>query len=220
MIAEQAPRFQTAEIHASKDIRESRGRFLPNGDVAVLNTTLKELIAVAYEAQEGTIAGVSGWMESEHYDLIAKAPPNTAMNTVRLMLRPLLAERFKLTVHTEQRTMPVLALVVAKPSSALRPSSASGTQSCAWAANATERQCRNLTMPDLALQLPVWARTKLGRPVVDVTGLKGAYDFTLNWKSDTNVPQALNQIGLKLEERQHAVPVIVVDRAERIGAGK
>jgi uncharacterized protein (TIGR03435 family) len=218
--AQQPPRFQTADIHLSKDVRESRGRFLPGGDVAVLNTTLKELITVAYEAQEGTLIGVSGWMETEHYDLIAKAPPNTPMNTLRLMLRPLLAERFQLAVHTEQRAMPVLALVVAKPSPRLRPSARTGAQRCSWLPAVAERECVNLTMSDLALQLPIWGLSKLGRPVVDLTGLKGAYDFNLNWKVDTTVPQALDQIGLKLEERQHAVPVIVVDRAVRPGAGK
>jgi uncharacterized protein (TIGR03435 family) len=223
-MAQQTPRFMTAEIRVSREIRESRGRFLPNGDVAVLNTTLKELIAVAYEAQEGTIAGVSGWMESEHYDLIAKAPPNTPMNTLRLMLRPLLSERFKLATHTEQRTMPVLALVAAKPSARLRASATPGAQSCRWVGDApqnTQRECRNLTMADLALQLPAWNKSKLGRPVVDSTGLKGPYDFTLNWREPgTTLTEALDQIGLKLTQRQQAIPVIVVDHAERIGAGK
>jgi uncharacterized protein (TIGR03435 family) len=220
----QPPRFQSADIHLSKDIRESRGRFLPNGDVAVLNTTLKELITVAYEAQEGTIAGVSGWMETEHYDLIAKAPPNTPMNTLRLMLRPLVAERFQLVVHTEQRVMPVLALVVAKRAATLKPSAIAGSETCRWTGTAPDhlqRECRYLTMADLALQLPAWTKTKLSRPVVDLSGLKGAYDFTLNWREPgTTVPDALDQIGLKLEERQHAMPVIVVDRAVRPGAGK
>jgi uncharacterized protein (TIGR03435 family) len=213
------PRFETAEIRPSKDVRESRGRFLPNGDVAVLNTTLKELITVAYEAQEGTVVGASGWMASDHYDLIAKAPANTPMNTLRLMLRPLLADRFKLSVHTENRVMPVLAVVVAKPSPKLRPSAGSGPQSCAWLSSVAGRECRNLTMSDLALQLPIWGLTKVGRPVVDLTGLKGAYDFTLDWKTNTTVPEALDQIGLRLEQRQAAVPVVVIDRAERIGAG-
>jgi uncharacterized protein (TIGR03435 family) len=224
LTAQSTPHFETAEIHLSKDVRESRGRFLPNGDVAVLNTTLKELITVAYQAQEGTIAGVSGWMETEHYDLIAKAPPNTPMNTLRLMLQPVLAERFQLAVHTEQRMMPVLALVVAQRVATLKPSPVAGSEACSWTGAAPDhlqRECRNLTMADLALQLPTWAKTKLSRPVVDLTGLKGTYDFTLNWREPgTTVPEALAQIGLKLEERQHAMPVIVVDRALRPGAGK
>jgi uncharacterized protein (TIGR03435 family) len=223
-IAQHTPRFLTAEIRLSKEIRESRGRFLPSGDVAVLNATLKELVTVAYEAQEGTIAGTSGWMESEHYDLIAKAPPNTPMNTLRMMLRPLLADRFKLGVHAEQRTMPVLALMVSKPSSRLRASAGPGAQTCRWVGDAprsTQRECRNLTMADLALQLPAWNKSKLGRPVVDSTGLKGPYDFRLNWREPgTALTEALDQIGLKLTERQQPIAVIVVDHAERIGAGK
>src|SRR5215831_17068444 len=99
-----APRFVTAGIRPSKEIRESRGRFLPNGDVAVLNTTLKELITVAYSLQDNMIAGGPPWIAIDHYDLIAKAPPNTPMDTLRLMLRALLAEKFKLAVHTENRS--------------------------------------------------------------------------------------------------------------------
>jgi uncharacterized protein (TIGR03435 family) len=221
LAAQPAPRFSSAEIRPSNDIRESRGRFLPNGDVAVLNTTLKELIAVAYEAQEGTIAGTSGWTETEHYDLIAKAPPNTPMNTVRLMLRPLLGERFQLAVHTERRVQLVLALVVAKRVATLKPPATPGTQSCRWTGappDRLQRECRNLTMADLALQLPAWTKTKLGHPVVDSTGLPGAYDFTLSWREPgTTITEALDQLGLKLEERRTAVPVVVVDRAVKPG---
>lgn len=208
-----APRFVTAEIRPSKEIRESRGRFLPNGDVAVLNTTLKELITVAYSLQDNMIAGGPPWIAIDHYDLIAKAPPNTPMDTLRLMLRSLVAERFKLTVHTENRTMPVYALVVAKSPPMLAPARG-GAQDCRW--TGSNRECRNLTMADLALQLPAWSKTKLDRPVVDLTGLKGAYDFTTVWKdAGTTVPDALAQLGLKLDPRTHAVPVVVVDRAIR-----
>lgn len=214
-LAQAPPRFLTAEIHPSNNLRESRGRFLPNGDVAVLNTTLKELITVAYEAQEGTVVGATAWMETEHYDLIAKAPPNTPMNMLRLMLRPLLAEQFKLAVHSEQRTRPVLALLVAKRSAVLKPSVSAGSESCSWTnAGTGDLACRNLTMADVALQLPGWARLKLPRPLVDRTGLSGAYDFHLTLR-ERGTDTILDQLGLKLEERQQSIPVIVVDRAER-----
>ena len=206
------PRFLTAEIHPSKDIRESRGRFLPNGDVAVLNTTLKELITVAYSLQDNMIAGGPPWVATDHYDLIAKAPPSTPMDLLRLMLRSLLAERFKLAVHTENRTVPVYALVIAKSPpmlAAARPGG--GAQDCRW--NGANRECRNLTMADLALQLPAWSKSKLDRPVVDLTGLKGAYDFTTVWKDGATASDAVAQLGLKLDPRTHAVPVIVIDRA-------
>jgi uncharacterized protein (TIGR03435 family) len=213
--AQPSPRFLSAEIHPTKNLRESRGRFLPNGDVAVLNTTLKELITVAYEAQEGTVFGASGWMETEHYDLTAKAPPNTPMNTLRLMLRPLLAEQFHLAVHSEQRTIPVLALALTKRSPMLKPSAAAGQENCAWSnPGAGELTCRNLTMADVTLQLPTWAKTKLPRPVIDRTGLSGRYDFHLTLR-EGGISPVLDQLGLKLEERQQAIPVIVVDRADR-----
>jgi uncharacterized protein (TIGR03435 family) len=214
-VAAQTPQFLTADIHATTNIRETRGRSLPNGDIAVLNTTLKDLVTVAYEAQEGTVVGASGWMASEHYDLIAKAPPGTSMDTVRLMLRPLLAERFRLAVHVEPRMTTVLALVVAHPSAALRKSSTPGAPVCTVLSGAVGRQCSNLTMAELARQLAIWPGTKASLPIVDRTGLDGGYDFQV-----IEGPAKLDPLGLKLEQRRQPIPVVVIDHAEPIRAGK
>src|SRR5262249_52145144 len=135
--------------------------------------------------------------------------------------RPLLAERFQLSVHAEERAMPALALVVARRSPVLKRAATSGPQTCRWTGappDHLQRECHNLTMADLALQLPTWTKTKLGRPILDSTALSGAYDFTLNWSEPgTSITDALDQLGLKLEERRSPVPVIVVDRAVRPG---
>src|SRR5262249_31940492 len=111
----------------------------------------------------------------------------------------------------ETRTRRLCGLGGARTPPMLAPARG-GAQDCRW--TGSNRECRNLTMADLALQLPAWSKTKLDRPVVDLTGLKGAYDFTTVWKdAGTTVPDALAQLGLKLDPRTHAVPVVVVEGA-------
>jgi uncharacterized protein (TIGR03435 family) len=95
-------------------------------------------------------------------------------------------------------------------------------------------------MADLAMQLPGWGRARIDRPVVDLTGIKGPYDFTLQWtmpnggrgdgpradgapaapaEPGTTIFAALDQVGLKLEARKHPMSVIFVDHAERDPTG-
>jgi uncharacterized protein (TIGR03435 family) len=98
--------------------------------------------------------------------------------------------------------------------------------------------CRNTTMAQLADRLPNVAQAYFKLPLVDLTGLKGAYDFTLTWRpknprSDNRGPDVNGQatappggltifeaierqLGLKVEERKHPMPVILVARAEKL----
>ena len=88
--------------------------------------------------------------------------------------------------------------------------------------------CRAITIAGLASRLSGSA-FKLGRPVVDMTGIKGAYDFTLKWSSDAaladgstspSIFTALQeQLGLRLEARKTAFSILVVDRMERTPTG-
>lgn len=60
------------------------------------------LIIGAYSVQEDMISGLPEWAETEHYDIVAKAPENTPVPRLILMLRPLLAERFHFQMHEEE----------------------------------------------------------------------------------------------------------------------
>lgn len=60
------------------------------------------------------VSGGPGWLDSNRFDIVAKAEDDVPLNQKRLMLRTLLAERFKLTVHTETRELPIYALVMAR----------------------------------------------------------------------------------------------------------
>jgi uncharacterized protein (TIGR03435 family) len=90
------------------------GRFLAS------NISLLDYIRFAYKLTDGQIeilqANAPKWMATTRFDIEAKSEiPNPTKDQMRLMMQSLLAERFKLVLHTETRQLPVLALVLAKP---------------------------------------------------------------------------------------------------------
>lgn len=232
-----APEFEVADIKLSDGTRDAKVQFLPGGRVDLPNVTVKSLIMVSYGVQENMIAGGPKWIDSDHFDIVAKAPPDTPRNALRLMLQSLLAERFKLAIHREDKPMPVYVLVVAKGGPKLQKAT-SGPQQCRWnnpGSGMIQRECHNMTMAELALSMPGWAHG-VDLPVIDLTGIEGAYDFQFEWSmpsgggdaSKAGAPvvadpggsifDAIGQIGLKLEQRKHPMSVIVVDRVERVPA--
>jgi uncharacterized protein (TIGR03435 family) len=209
-----------------------QGTILPGGQLSVRNMPLKDLIAQAYQA--GDVTGGPSWLDSDRFDILAKAAPSTSEDTLRLMLQTLLAERFKLAIHREQKVMPVYALVAAKGGFKLQAAADSGQPKCGRGPGAESLNhlvCTNFTMADLTAWLPTRiAPSAIDKPVVDLTGLKGAYDIQLDWDPQTmgrnaaadiatgaTVFDALEkQLGLKLEERRQPMPIIVIDHVERI----
>jgi uncharacterized protein (TIGR03435 family) len=153
------------------------------------------------------------------------------------MLRALLADRFKLAIHEEQRLMPVFVLIVGKSGAHLtlpagsgevtfRPGKGDGVE------GQNHIECSNVSLQDLADLLPDLSRD-FDRPVVDATGARGVYDFKLDWtpqppppKPGENSPDVAagitifenldKQYGLKLEQRKQLMPVIIVDHADRV----
>jgi len=222
------------------------GRFIAD------NTTLKFLLAYAYHVNDSQISGASGWIESEHYDIEAKRDDSAADAgrkpsryeqgvQLTLMVQSLLADRFKLTLHRETRDLPIYALVVAKNGPKLRespmqPDDEAPPNPTAVMVGPNGAQVRhsfrmngsgNLTVS--AQDLDKFAELlahQLRRPVVNRTGLKGNYDFTLQWTPDEAAPPpeasgpsiftALQeQLGLKLESQKGPVDTVVIDHVEK-----
>jgi len=139
------------------------------------------------------------------------------------MLRTLLENRFKLALHHEPKVVPVYKLVIAKSGPKLRESAADGEPACALTLNGFV--CHNLEMARFASMLSVG----MDRPVVDLTGLKGSYDFTLKSNLTTEAEKAAlsewfsaaiftdiqRQLGLQLETDKAPVDYLVVDRIEQ-----
>jgi uncharacterized protein (TIGR03435 family) len=235
------PKFETFEVATIKpmDPNAKAGRYITmqgNNHFIEKAYTLKLLIAAAYDLNPRTISGGPGWIESDHYDIVAVTPGEIrpTHDEQMSMLRSLLADRFKLTFHREEKVFSIYELAVAKNGPKLKPSTAPADDPPALISTVYPQRivmpARNATMSDFARLMQ---RAILDRPVVDKTGLTGRYDFDLEWAPDETqfggeVPAAApeapspplftaiqEQLGLRLEATKGPVAALVVDKAER-----
>ena len=236
------PEFEVAEIKVNKSGQlQMQASFLAGGQITARNIPMKLLLAQAFNVRQEYITGGPSWLESDRFDIVAKAAPSTPADTLRVMVQALLADRFKLETHTEQKVMPIYALVPAKQGPKLQPAAGTGAPSCSpnqITDGKAHRVCVNQTMADLAKTIPALAPFYFDRPVVDLTEIKGSYDVTLDWTvrppaaapglQADGIPAASDvaagstifdsvekQLGLKLESRKQPMPVIVIDHIER-----
>jgi len=203
------------------------------------NHGLNTLIAAAYNLTPQAISGGPKWVDSEHWDILAKTPGEVRPNLDEqmAMLRKLLSERFRLTFHREQKELSIYTLSVTKGGPKLKESTVSldaapeGPPPLIFQVSKTVVRLpgRYATMADLA---SVLQRSPFDRPVVDQTGLSGRYDFDLEFAPDESLwggmlsrppdsdkPglfQAIrDQLGLKLEAARGPVETLVIDQVER-----
>ena len=220
----QTPKFEAADVHVSKPGTRPDGGLL-GGRFELHGFTMLNLITSAYGINAEMVFGGPAWLDTERFDVIAKAGPKATEEGSKLMLRTLLADRFKLTVHTEPKPLPAFVLTVGKK---LLIKEATGEESDCQPK--IERPwltfvCKNMTMEEFANQVHQWANGYVDHPVVDQTGLKGRYDFTLRWTGrgalastpdSVSLFDAVNkQLGLKLEASKQPLPAMVVDSVEK-----
>jgi uncharacterized protein (TIGR03435 family) len=173
------------------------------------NLALRRMILIAYDVQDYQIAGAPGWIESEHYDLQAKAENNPSVQQMEgPMLRLLLEERFRLVLHRETRQLPAYRLSVGKTGPKLqRTKEGSCTPYATNSPPPVTRQgearptfcgfqrptmeglnrtleAKGVTMAALATNLSRAYTAALGKNVFDGTGLTGTFDFHLTWAMD------------------------------------
>jgi uncharacterized protein (TIGR03435 family) len=180
----QKPVFEVASVKVNKsgETAAHGEKSLASGRFEFINTRMSELIMWAYYVRVEYITGPS-WLNSDRFDIVAKAPPNTSLSDVRLMLRSLLADRFKLTVTQGEKVIPVFALVVGKRGPVLTPTVNSDQERCAHVPGVEGQihvDCTNMTLADLAGYLPDLAPRYIDRPVVDLTGIKGFANYALD----------------------------------------
>src|SRR5215831_16375726 len=111
--------FEVADVHVSSQhsVPDVTGGVLRNGRYTLQNATMMDLIRTAYDTEDDRIVGGPTWLESDRFDVIAKAPNGTSRDKVAEMLRALLAERFGLTVHNGTQSMQAYVLTVGKTGS-------------------------------------------------------------------------------------------------------
>ena len=194
------PAFEVASV---KPNTSGDGRVLmspqPGGRLNLVNVPLRLMIRYAYRVQDFQVVGGPDWLSTARFDVVAKAEGgNPSQEDLQLMLRSLLADRFKLVVRPDKREMPTYSLVPAradgKTAAQLRksdancgPATAPGAPpapgqlpSCGSMLGFGNLKARGSTMAALASTLSTFA----GRIVVDRTGLAGGYDVDLNWTPD------------------------------------
>jgi len=182
------------------------------------------MIQWAYRLEQYRVVG-QGVLSDRRYDIRAKSGEPVSADQLRRMMQDLLATRFNLKVHWEQKREPIYELVVAKGGPRL-PADKAGTTSSAYAKESLPRVVDgsfvflNTTMPEFAAQLAQLRGIDL--PVMDRTGISGVYDITLKGAASALLqpdgPSILTliheQLGLKLVAAKDPIDVLVVDHAE------
>lgn len=221
-----AQTFDVASVRASQfqsGDGESNGREkieVSADRLTMRSVTLRSCISWAYNIQDFQVVGALG---ADRFDILAKAAAPATVPELRAMLGELLAERFKLTFHRDIKERKSLALVVARGGPKLRTSQEDGPGVLRPSKSAMVAQ--HATMSEFVGTLSGPLRT----PVVDMTGLTGRYDFTVDLSSyfgdvkpgeppemTATVMSALrDQLGLNLESRKEDVEILVIDHAEK-----
>ena len=199
------PAFDAASVKPNKSGQQGGSNtFLPGGRYVGANVTLRRVVGLAYLPLLGIqIIGGPAWINSEPFDIEAKAEGNPSADELRLMLRTLLADRFTLRVHSETRESPVYALVMARSDGRMGPKLIRSSVDCAAASgrgsapppsppsNSERPTCGMRTSPGnlTAGAVPVALLLNIlgpfvNRPILNRTGLIGSFDIDLTWTPD------------------------------------
>jgi uncharacterized protein (TIGR03435 family) len=220
-------RFAVASIKPVQEVPDSSsGIRTGHGRLDAHNVTLKRCIIGAYGVGPHEIVGGPDWLETERFEISAKADqPIDDDEALMEMLKDLLAERFKLAIHRATKVMPTFVLEVAKKGPKMDRAEAgeSGTN--------TTSTNTGITIEAHNTDMNAFARTLARRmtlPVVNNTKLDGMFNLKLQWTPDRfrlatdsahedfSIFTALQeQLGLHLRSRKAPVQVLIIDHAER-----
>lgn len=180
--------------------------------------SLKVLIQIAFGVDFNQISGEPGWLNSQLYDIIAKAEGNGGLTREQLQprLRQLLEQRFHLITHRENEDLSGYGLVVAKGGPKLQANK--GAPQLSYI-HPDRLLAQNVSVQTFAAML---ARPT-GRPVVNNTGIEGMYDFDLRFApmeaNDSSLPSLFTaleeQFGLRLQSQKVPVNMLVIDHVDK-----
>ena len=201
------------------------------GRVSAQNVTLKMLIGEAYHVYDFQISGGPKWIDADRFDVEAKVDGEVIPGKKQLqaMLQNLLEDRFALRVRHETKEMPVFALVGGKSGVKLQSPRNPDGEVMFRVSQRSRIIAENAPLEHLTEALTFL----IGRPVLDQTALKGAFDYKLEWspdewplrsseappQTDGSLPSldaALQQqLGLRLVSQRDRVDLIILEKAER-----
>jgi uncharacterized protein (TIGR03435 family) len=231
----QNPAFDVASVKINRQQPFVDSALRVSGDsLTMRNRNLRVIAAWAYNLQWSQIAGPP-WIDSDRFDIVAKAAKPLSEDEIRPMLQALLAERFHFESHRETRQVEVLALTVPKGGHKMTPSKK--TEGPAAPRQDPERGMviEGITLAEVCENMSHDAHRV---PIVDLTGLTGRFDFTFNIRKYQDAmrarlmsePRPANEnelivsfiqdllsgeLGLNLEQRRAPVEFLVIDRADQ-----
>jgi uncharacterized protein (TIGR03435 family) len=253
--------FEVASVKPSEPPKSGQfavGVHIDGAMVRCNYLSLVNYVTMAYDVKDYQVIGPD-WMASEHYDIVAKRPEGVeGEKALRGMVASLLADRFKVVMHRETKDLPAYALVVGKGGLKIQelPPDEAGANTGTVDVNVTgggrggttvdlgggstltyglnKLEARKVTIPSIMDSLSKF----LDRPVVDMTGLTGRYNFTLEYSvqelknlvrasgadasmipdfggEQPSIFTSVESLGFRLEPRKTPVPVIVIDSAQK-----
>lgn len=245
------PAFEVASVKPSDPNPSNRmfiGMNADTGTVHYTNITLKDCIRAAWRVRDFQVQGPD-WINTARFEIIAKLPAGASVEQIPEMMQSLLAERFGLTLQHGTKEQSVYALIVGRNGPNLQP-----------AAMTTDSQPETALGPDgrprpaimigfptsgVAIHAPAASLAAMAetisrfteRPVVDMTGLEGQYQFELNFEPETmgnmldpraaaagpkatldsapSMFDAVQKYGLKIEARKTQIELLTVTHAEK-----
>jgi uncharacterized protein (TIGR03435 family) len=261
------PEFEVASIRPAAEQTQgvAVGLHIDGSQVSFNYLSIKEYVVLAYRVKPNQVIGPD-WMATQRFNIAAKLPDGTATDQVLPMLQSLLADRFQMKMHREMREFPIYTVGVAKTGlkmTAIPPDpnldetagaplniggggdargvTISLPRGASFSLGATAFEAKRLDMPTFADMLTRFS----DRSVMDMTGLKGRYDFTLelspedrtanlirsavsagltlppqtlralDYSSNASLIDSLQRLGLTFEARKGPLEVLVVDSVQK-----
>ena len=196
------------------------------GHFAMRDKPMRFFVEWAYDLKDFQIVGPQWVMFDERYDITANAPGPATDDQMRPMLQTLLAERFQMKSHFEKRDLNVYALVKGKGEPKLKKADPNSTQGFGRPDQGQSLHFNNFPLSRMTFLLT----RRMDRPVLDLTGLAGNFDWAVDLSGLGNKPassgydgdgpsvfQAIqDDMGLKLEPRKSPVDVLVIDSLSKV----
>ena len=219
-------RFEVASIrpHRFAGDEPSDRQVLPGGRFVATATTVRTLIRIAFGTDDNRMSGAPSWIDNETFDINATTADHAEVTTpqqFQQLILSLLEDRFQFKFHREEKEAPVYWLELDKPGKlgpALKPSTPDSQPNMSTNSNGSRAAMKasKMSMADVAASL----RRQAGRPVEDHTGLKGNFDFEIEWapeetpdSTDASLFTVLKeQLGLKLQSAKGTTETLVIDQ--------
>jgi len=219
-----ASQFEVAAIRPSNADPNSSGINTGNGRLNAVNVTLKRCIMGAYAVGPNQVLGGPDWLDSDRFDITARAEQPLGDRALMTLLQTLLADRFKLALHREGKPIEAYVLEVTKNGPKLEKGDGQGAKTSNGRGDIV---ATNATMDRFAEILS----RQMDLPVVNHTGLDGVFNVKLQWTPENarlakaadsaaldgpSIFTAIQeQLGLRLHAEKVPVEVLVIDHAEK-----